>query len=67
MSYPKYDDDLPFELPIPGLPRSLHGEGLGDAVKRMARLVKPKPCGGCEQRRQRLNKLARLVRTGGRR
>jgi len=52
----------PLNLPVPFAPKE--GIGLGDVIKRATGAVGIKPCGGCQKRAERLNRLLRLRRMG---
>lgn len=44
-----------FQVPVPYLSEST---GLGDVIRRITEAFGVKPCGGCEQRQQALNRWA---------
>lgn len=44
-------------VPVPGLHRA---QGLGDVVKRLTSAVGIEPCGGCQQRAEKLNRAVRF-------
>lgn len=51
----------PYRVRLPGF--VVHEEiGLGDVVKRMSYAAGIKPCGGCHQRAQRLNRRVVFIR-----
>lgn len=64
MSYESDGNEGQLRIPIPWM---YQGDevGAGDVVKRTTQAVGIQPCGGCEQRRRRLNR--RIVFVGRRR
>jgi len=51
------DGRQPMSLPIPGL---THPVGLGDVLAAMTSAVGVKPCGGCQRRKEELNRRVRF-------
>jgi len=49
---------MPIELSIPKLKTPI---GLGDLIKGATKVIGIKPCGGCKQRQEMLNRAVKLV------
>lgn len=54
-----------FSIPVPGM-RPGQSVGLGSILKRMTSAVGVRPCGGCEGRARRLDRMVRICGRGGR-
>ena len=58
INFPTKAPGRPLEVRIPFL---RHQTGLGDAVANATKAAGVKPCGGCQQRQEALNRRVQLV------